>query len=314
MRFLDHPDCWVHPGCVPPDDPDMELRFACFVALQLLRAEFGEDIPYLGGLDRGFKYDGSRVAFLNPQKGIHRAACQRGPAALSIKTSINSPYDDGETDFGFRYDYREQGGVNHADNKALRAAFSLQSPLAYFVGSRPNWYTPIWPIFIAADHSEGQHVIVTTGEVVGLVSSPAADEEIQRIWRTQQVRARLHQNRFRGLVIPAYHSSCAICRLKEIRLLDAAHIVEDSHEQGIAAIRNGLSLCSIHHRAFDANLVGVDPDFRVRVARRLREDEDGPMLELLKGFHDKPILMPEKRGHRPDRDLLAMRYEKFDAA
>jgi putative restriction endonuclease len=41
-------------------------------------------------------------------------------------------------------------------------------------------------------------------------------------------------------------------------------------------------LCAIHHRAFDQNLVGVSPDYMVHVSRRLLEDEDGPMLELLK--------------------------------
>lgn len=32
--------------------------------------------------------------------------------------------------------------------------------------------------------------------------------------------------------------------------IDAAHIVEDGHELGIAAVRNGLALCKIHHAAF----------------------------------------------------------------
>lgn len=280
----------------------------------MLSSRFGEDVPYEGGLDLGFQFNGIRVPFLNKQKGIYRAAVQKGPAALSINTSIKSPYDDGEIASGFRYAYRTQGGVNHPDNRALRAAFETAAPLIYFVGSRPGWYTPIWPIFVAADHVEGGHVILSMGDVVGLVAAPVADVEIERVWRTQQVRARLHQSRFRGLVLPAYHSKCAICRLKEIRLLDAAHIVEDSHEKGVAAIRNGLSLCSIHHRAFDRNLVGVDPDYRVRIARRLREEEDGPMLELLKGFHNQPIELPARQSQRPDRDLLHLRFEKFDAA
>jgi putative restriction endonuclease len=67
-------------------------------------------------------------------------------------------------------------------------------------------------------------------------------------------------------------------------ILDAAHILGDI-EGGEPAVTNGLSLCAIHHRAFDQNLVGVSPDYVVHVSRRLREDEDGPMLDLLKGFH-----------------------------
>src|SRR2546429_3034494 len=59
--------------------------------LSVLVAEFGEEVPYAGGLDRGFPFRGARVPYLNYQKGIYRARVQRGPAALSIVTSRESP-------------------------------------------------------------------------------------------------------------------------------------------------------------------------------------------------------------------------------
>src|SRR5439155_14535933 len=129
----------------------------------------------------------------------------------------------------------------------------------------------------------------------------------------RQVRTRLHQARFRGLVLPAYSDMCAICRLRELRLLDAAHIIGDAETTGAASVTNGLSLCSIHHRAFDQNLVGVSPDYEVRVSSRLLEDDDGPMLDLLKGFHGATIAVPTRRTWRPDRELLALRFEQFRA-
>jgi hypothetical protein len=49
--------------------------------LSILVAEFGEDVPYAGGLARGFPLRGRRVPFLNHQKGIYRVAVQQGPAA-----------------------------------------------------------------------------------------------------------------------------------------------------------------------------------------------------------------------------------------
>ena len=114
-------------------------------------------------------------------------------------------------------------------------------------------------------------------------------------------------------MLPAYSSQCAICRLKEVRLLDAAHILTEA-EAGEPTVSNGLSLCTIHHRAFDQDLVGISPDCDVRVAARLLEDEDGPMLDLLKGAHGAPIHVPERRAWRPDRELLAHRFERFLAA
>ena len=107
--------------------------------------------------------------------------------------------------------------------------------------------------------------------------------------------------RFRGVVLPAYREQCTVCRLKELRLLDAAHIVADANPLGTPAVSNGLSLCSIHHRAFDEDLVGVSPDYRVHVAQRLLEDEDGPMLDVLKGFEGTPIELPRRTAWQPHR-------------
>jgi putative restriction endonuclease len=98
----------------------------------------------------------------------------------------------------------------------------------------------------------------------------------------REVKQRIHQAQFRGVVLPAYGDRCAICRLREVRLLDAAHIVGDAEELGEPVVSNGLSLCSIHHRAFDEDLVGVAPDLRVHVSARLLDDDDGPMLDVLK--------------------------------
>src|SRR4051794_22790934 len=129
---------------------DDDVRMSCFLSLEVLQARFGEDIPYLGGLDAGFAFRGQRVPFLNRQKGIFRARVQRGPAALAIQTSANSPYEDEETDLGFLYDYRA-GHVEQPDNRALRAAHELQVPIVYFVGTRPGWYRPLYPCFVAHD-------------------------------------------------------------------------------------------------------------------------------------------------------------------
>ena len=135
---------------------------------------------------------------------------------------------------------------------------------------------------------------------------------VERRYAVRQVRARLHQARFRGLVLPAYRDRCAICRLRELRLLDAAHIVGDLETAGAATVTNGLSLCSIHHRAFDQNLVGVSPDYEVKVSRLLLEEDDGPMLDVLKHFHGRPLHLPTRPTQRPDRERLAARFEGFE--
>lgn len=295
---------------------DDDIRSSCFAALDVLCAKHGPEVPYGGGLDAGFAFRGRRVPFLNYQKGIYRAAAQRGPAALSVNTSYKSPYDDEETADGFRYAYRA-GSIDQPDNRALRAARQLQVPIVYFVGTRPGFYRPEWPVFVTDDDPGARMVTLTPGRMIGAYDErePLLPEDpIERRYAVRETRVRLHQARFRARVLPAYANQCTICRLKETRLLDAAHIVADTETAGAPAVTNGLSLCSIHHRAFDEDLVGVSPDYVVRVHPRLLDEEDGPMLELLKGAHEKAIVLPRSSRSRPDRELLAVRFERFVAA
>ncbi len=295
---------------------DEGLRSSCFASLDVLCAQFGEDVPYRQGLDQGFPFRGRRVPFLSPQKGIYRAAAQEGPAALSINTSAASPYDDEEVPDGFMYAYRS-GPIDQPDNRALRATHTLGVPLVYFVATRPGWYKPLYPCYVVQDEPVAHRVLVAPGQMVGPLDDrdPAPLEDpVERRYGVREARVRLHQARFRGHVLVAYSSKCTICRLKESRLLDAAHIVGDLEERGEPHVENGLSLCSIHHRAFDQNLVGVAPDYRVHVSQRLLEDEDGPMLDLLKTAHQQEIELPSRRAWRPDPERLALRFERFTAA
>src|SRR5712691_4471936 len=180
------------------------------MALAVLSAQFGDDIRYRLGLDRGFAFRGRRVPFLNYQKGIYRAAVQRGPAALSVQTSSESPYDDGETDAGFSYAYRS-GSVDQPDNRALRAAFELQAPIVYFVGTRPGWYRPIYPCYVIADDPASRHVVLGVGAMAGPLDEPEAvriDDPLERRYVVRETRVRVHQARFRGRVVPAYAGRC----------------------------------------------------------------------------------------------------------
>jgi putative restriction endonuclease len=217
------------------------------------------------------------------------------------------------TDAGFLYAYRA-GDVDQPDNRALRAAHSLQVPVAYFVGTRPGWYQALYPTYVTHDDPGVRQVLLAVGAMAGPIDDPEPvlpHDPIARRYAMREVRVRLHQARFRNRVLPAYRYQCTVCRLKERRLLDAAHIAADVDPRGAPAVSNGLSLCSIHRRAFDQRLVGISPDYRVHVSERLLLDEDGPMLEVLKTFQDSRIEIPRRKDLQPDRDLLAVRFEEF---
>lgn len=100
--------------------------------------------------------------------------------------------------------------------------------------------------------------------------------------------------------------------LHEPVLLDAAHIIEDKHEKlGQPVVANGIPLSKIHHAAFDAYLIGIDPDYRVHVSKHLLRQKDGPMLEALKKIDGVAIRLPSRTQDYPDRDQLALRFERF---
>ena len=126
---------------------------------------------------------------------------------------------------------------------------------------------------------------------------------------------RLHQPVFRPRVLRAYGERCAIYRLHHPELLDAAHIIPDGEPAGEPIVPNGLSLCKIHHAAYDSDLIGVRPDLVVDVRPELLLESDGPMLRHgLQEMSGVRLTVPTSRVARPDPDRLEIRYERFKAA
>ena len=293
---------------------DDDVRSSCFAALDVLQAQHGPELPFAALAD-GFSFRGKRVPFLNRAYGIYRAAdAQRGMAALSINSAFaQKRYQDEGTPDGVLYRYQD-GPIDNHFNTWLRSAHVLGVPLVYFVGTRPNWYRPEYPAFVEADYPSERSVLISFGEMRGPFDEREPvhiEDAIERRYVVRQVKQRIHQAQFRGAVLPAYQDLCAICRLKQIRLLDAAHIIGDAEEHGAPLVTNGISLCSIHHRAFDQDLVGIDPSYTVRIAPGMLTEEDGPMLDLLKGFNAQLIALPRAPAHRPDQARLAERFERF---
>lgn len=303
------------------NDPDHELRVAAHQKARELGQRYDGLVP-LAALREGFVFRGERLSFGSFQRGIHRPRQMRGPAALSLVSAPpvvgkQAAYDD-EVDLetgGIVYHYRA-GSIELPDNRALRAAFTTQVPLIYFRGFAPGQYIVVQPVFITRDDVTTRTVLLEVGLPIadmqgsGLVSPPDV-----RAYALREVRQRLHQQRFRQDVLRAYRHRCTICALREPALVQAAHIVDDVSPEGIAAVVNGLALCAIHHLAYDRNLMGIDPDGVVHIARRLLEEKDGPMLrEGLQGFHGAAILQPRRPDERPDPHRLEQRFELFTRA
>jgi putative restriction endonuclease len=86
------------------------------------------------------------------------------------------------------------------------------------------------------------------------------------------------------------------------------------NSSGEPVVPNGIRLSKIHHAAFDTHLIGIDPDYRLHVSERLLIQKDGLMLEALKRLNGEMIHLPTRAKDRPDRDRLALRFERFKPA
>ena len=141
--------------------------------------------------------------------------------------------------------------------------------------------------------------------------SPVA-ESGEKYGSPVEVRPRLGQSSFRVLVTDAYQRRCAITGESTLMALEAAHITPYSGEGG-HDVRNGLLLRADFHRLFDAGLVSVTPDLRVRVSQRIKEEWfNGKVYYRL---DNEPLsVVPIHPSMRPDPDRLDWHYRnRFQA-
>ena len=233
-------------------------------------------------------------------------------ATLSVVSSPDGPYDDHELDGAlFRYAYR--AGSVTGDNTKLRRAMELQLPIILLRKLKANEFVPLFPVYVIEDDQPRRQFVLALDELVRVLGT--SDSLVERRYAERVVRQRLHQAEFRGRVLRAYEVQCAVCNLKLGRLLEAAHIVPDRDDGGDPVITNGLSLCAIHHAAYDGNLLGVSPDYTVELNRGLLDAIDGPMLlHGLQEMHQRALTVPRALRERPDRERLAERWAVFRAA
>lgn len=297
---------------------DTAVRHAAFSWLEQQVQLHGDVLPRTL-LAAGFEFQGQRVPLLGPQ-GIFKPAIIDLP--ISITTVPNGPYDDGYlTESLIRYKYRGTD-PQHRDNQGLRVAMKERIPLVYFYQVVRGKYLAVWPVFIVGDDPRELTFAVQVDDVslaryalhVGSteVNTGASSGDERRAYITAIVRQRVHQRSFRERVLMAYREQCAMCRLRHAELLDAAHIVPDNEPEGKPVVPNGLSLCKLHHAAFDQNLIGVRPDCVVEVRKDVLDESDGPMLlHGLKAMHGVALHLPRQVSDRPAKLFLERRYERF---
>jgi putative restriction endonuclease len=298
---------------------DATVRSAAFDWLTRQVDRHGDVLPWKL-LIKGFELDGERVPLVSMQ-GIFKPRVLELP--LSIRSSSGGHYEDHFAPEGtfLRYAYRD-GGPSHPDNVGLREAMRRGIPLVYFFGIVPGKYLAAWPVYVVDDHpaeamfsvavDDAANASLFTSEPEWATQVSESGVEARREYVTSLVRRRLHQRAFRERVLAAYRRQCTLCRLRHEELLDAAHIIGDTVDDGEPVVPNGLALCKLHHAAFDRHFLAIRPDYVVEVRADILSEQDGPtLLHGLQGMHESRLVLPRRRESWPDPARLARRYEEF---
>jgi len=235
-------------------------------------------------------------------------------ATLSIVSSPDGGYSDTQVSESlFAYDYQKD--TIAGDNVKMRKALELGLPIILLRKIKDGVCVPVFPAYVVADDAANRRFMIALDASLKTVADPLHLKPIERVYAERALRQRLHQPEFRGRVMYAYEQRCTVCMLKHGRLLDAAHIIGDDKIHGVPSVDNGLSLCKIHHAAYDANLLGITPDYVVCINSELMDEIDGPMLlHGLQEMNGRGLTLPKRRADRPSKERLAERFDEFKTA
>ncbi len=306
-------------------DPDWAIRLRAFSVVERLAVSTGGRIPW-AEISHGFLYEGEQIHLASRALGIFKP--RQMSAALSIRTVLPragrpSWYRDQSADFDTEtgllpYDLVRDPG--HPTNKSLRRAYVRRAPLIYFRALEPARYEAIWPVWIEYFREDQGRVLLSVAEPESKDVSFVKEERAltgsdirERSYSLRMTKHRNHQAWFSSQIRSVYGYRCAFSNLPLSRLLVGAHIKSDE-DGGPATVSNGICMSTLHHAAFDAYLIGVDPGLRIHVSRRVIDAEDGPFLASFQGLDGGTLRVPQEPLARPDPAFLEWRFDRFEAA
>lgn len=267
---------------------------------------------------RQFTSVGRRI-FLRSQQGIFKPAELSEP--LSITSTLESPYNDAPIE-GTRVLYDFLSPSMEHENEGLKRCAEAELPLIYFlqVKKKPNpEYVVFTPVYVAGWDDVQRRFLIDLAEqkpgntssspplrrgqmelpVIRTARSPAEIREMSRTYDVSNVQRRLYHARFRNEILKAYRDRCAVCGLRMRPLLDAAHVTSDRVPKPVIAVSEGLALCATHHRAFDAEILRYDGEYRVRIKLPPRMTVGEGEEKMLLAFEGRELALPKDERFWP---------------
>jgi len=291
---------------------DDEIRTAALAHVQRLRAVWGDAVPE-SELAKGFVVRGERILLKGPQGIFKPKQLSDGP--LTIISTLGSRYEDEllEDANRVRYDFAPRSREH--ENDGMKRVMAERKPVILLMQVKPKprpEYMIVAPLFVEDyDNSTRQFALSTQPADIAAVEGEGSARvlrEIRRAYGEATVRTRLHQAHFREDVLAVYRGRCCVCELQTRPLLQGAHIVPDSDAMGVPSVQNGLSLCALHHAAYDRDILRIDPEYHIKVERRWVKLGDRFGRVALSEFDGHRIVLPKQAGHCPDPAFLESRF------
>jgi putative restriction endonuclease len=142
-----------------------------------------------------------------------------------------------------------------------------------------------------------------------LVRDPASAGPVYQLVKMRGIAQRI----FRDALFEAYGGACAFCGLTFVEALDAAHVYPWSvcSPSDRMNVRNGLLLCSNHHRMFDNKWILITDDYRIVYGDMNLTEGPYSRMDSIFGpdLHDTRIRLPARKELWPHPELIRKRYE-----
>lgn len=198
-----------------------------------------------------------------------------------------------------------RGGLPHYIFSALRKDRATALDIAYSLVEAHFPGTLHDDVLRAVGIDSG--VPISAGMDFGLMEGRAAGMEFEHVQR------RSRNPVFARAVLDAYGDRCAVCAFA-VRLHDAPVALDAAHIRWHRAggrdrdkIGNGLALCTLHHRLFDAGAFTLSPKYTVVVSPAAA----GPGTDSSLGqFSRRPILLPRRTEDYPDFKSLRWHHRE----
>ena len=129
------------------------------------------------------------------------------------------------------------------------------------------------------------------------------NEEVSITLKPAISKQRIGQKKFSKNILSNYYNKCAVCKISDIDLLQAGHIIPVENKKISGKIENGICFCLNCHKMFDRGFFSFNDKYEIIISKEKKISK--MMLSILK---DNKIGKCKKF---PSKNFLGLHSAKF---